>query len=73
MAVEVFNDLDVVRCVRRLSHEIGKGSLGTVVMVLKPREWYLVEYFDDAHNTIGVLETMAVDLAHDRVAGGPSS
>ena len=59
----MFEELDVVEATRRLSDNVPAGSSGTIVMVHHhPEIAYLVEFTDDAGNTLDILDTTERDI-----------
>ncbi|MDR1265324.1 MAG: DUF4926 domain-containing protein [Propionibacteriaceae bacterium] len=62
MRQTVFYELDMVQASRRLSDEIDRGCVGTIVMVLDPGKAYLVEFFDSEHHTIGIPDVRPSDI-----------
>jgi hypothetical protein len=59
---KIFRELDMVQASRRISDEIGRGCVGTIVMVLDPGKAYLVEFFDSEHHTIGIPDVRPSDI-----------
>ncbi|MDR1265326.1 MAG: DUF4926 domain-containing protein [Propionibacteriaceae bacterium] len=62
MRQTVFRELDMVQASRRISDEIDRGCVGTIVMVLDPGKDYIVEFFDDDNYTVGVPNVRSSDI-----------
>ena len=59
----MLKELDVVRAARDISDVIGKDCIGVILLVYsKPTIAYEVEFFDDEHNTIGILPVQPNDI-----------
>jgi len=59
----MIKEYDIVKAIKDLNSEVLKGCKGTVVMVHdSPTLGYEVEFFNDTHETIGVLTVYPDDI-----------
>jgi hypothetical protein len=65
----MINEYDRVKAVKDLNDIILKGCNGTVVMVYdKPSPAFIVEFFNDSQETIGVLMVKPDEITTQGVA-----
>ncbi|MBN2878403.1 MAG: DUF4926 domain-containing protein [Clostridia bacterium] len=63
----MFKEYDVIHAKRRISKNVKRGTVGTILLILSnENKVYEVEFLDKAGNTLDVLSVTSKDIAKTR-------